>query len=275
MPATGRTSPAADETEEGPASVVHRACAILDAFEGDVRSLGLSELARRAGLPKATVHRLALDLVACRLLDRDGTSFRLGVHLFELGQRVAPHRTLRETAVPYMADLREATHQTVNLGVLEGGYVVYIESLKVLDAPAILNLARSGGRMPAHATGLGKALLAWSPPEVVTAVLSGPLERMSSRTIVDPQRLAATLGTVRQSGVAYDLEESASGLVCAASPVFGPGGRLVAALSVSGRSHQVVLDHVTSAVRTSALAISRAMGASPSAGREGGRSRAN
>lgn len=240
------------------AKVVERVSDILAAFGDDARTLGLSELARRTGLPKTTVHRLARDLVACRILERDGTSFRLGLRMFEMGQRV--QRTLREVAIPYMADLREATKQTVNLAVLEGGDVVYVEILRPHGAPAALTQARSGGRLPAHATGVGKALLAFSPPEVIDQVLARPLVRMSGRTVVSPRRIREDLAMIRKAGVAFDVEESAPGLLCAACPILGPGGRLLGGLSVSGFRHQMILDNVASAVRMSALALSRALG---------------
>lgn len=243
-------------------NVVDRVSAILGAFEDDVRCLGLSELARRAGLPKSTVHRLALDLVETRLLERDGTAFRLGLRLFEIGQRVPDQRTLREVALPYMADLREATHQTINLAVLEGRDVVYVEILRAHDAPAALGAAKSGGRLPAHATGVGKAMLAFLPPAGLDEFLAVPLRRLNKgRTITDPTRLREVLATTRETSIAYDLEESGPGVVCAATPVFGPGDEMMAGLSVSGSRQRMVLEHVASAVRTSALALSRALGA--------------
>lgn len=246
---------------DGASNVVDRVSAILGAFEDDVRSLGLSELARRSGLAKSTVHRLALDLVATRLLERDGTAFRLGLRLFEIGQRVPNQRTLREVALPYMADLREATHQTINLAVLEGRDVVYVEILRAHHAPAALGLAKSGGRLPAHCTGVGKAMLAFLPPDELDAFLGQPLRRMSGRTITDPARLREVLATTRETAIAFDLEESGAGVVCAATPVFGPGGQMMAGLSVSGYRQKIVLEHVASAVRTSALALSRMLGA--------------
>lgn len=259
MPATCG-SPDQTDRKASPDSVIGRANVILGAFEDDAGSLGLSELARRAGLPKATVYRLAEDLVEAGLLERDKTGYRLGLRLFELGHHVAPQRTLREAAMPYMADLRQATRLTVNLAVLEGADVVYVESLTAKDPPP-MNCARSGYRFPAHATGLGKALLANSPPDVLAAVLAQPLQRMAPRTIVDPAGLLESLRRAKADGIAYDLEESAPGIVCAASPIFR-GEHLLAALSVSGRSHEVKLDQVTPAVRTSALAVSRAVTAS-------------
>ncbi|NED58929.1 helix-turn-helix domain-containing protein, partial [Micromonospora aurantiaca] len=81
------------------------------------------------GLPKSTAHRIALDLAEAGLLERDGARVRLGLRLFEIGQRVPRQRVLRDAAVPYMSDLREATRQTVHLAVLEGTEVVYVEIL--------------------------------------------------------------------------------------------------------------------------------------------------
>jgi len=254
--------------EPSSSNVVARVSAILGAFGDNVRALGLSELARRSGLPKTTVHRLAGDLVEARLLERDGTAFRLGLRLFEIGQRVPDQRTLREVALPYMADLREASRATVNLAVLEGRDVVYVEILRAHNAPAVLGLAKSGGRLPAHATGVGKAMMAFLAPDELDAILARPLRKMNGgRTITDPARLRHVLAATRQTAIAYDLEESGPGVVCAATPVFGPGGRMMAGLSVSGFREKIVLEHVSSAVRTSALTLSRALGAPGPPGR--------
>src|SRR5688572_31551870 len=108
-------------------SVGDRMLLILDTVAASPGEMGLSELARRTGLKKATVHRLATDLVAHRMLERGGYGYRLGLHLFELGQHVPASRRLRATALPFMADLLTATGEIVQLGVLDGTEVLYIE----------------------------------------------------------------------------------------------------------------------------------------------------
>lgn len=235
-----------------------RLVAVLDAFAaGQGDRLGVSELARRTGLPKSTVHRLTAHLVETGLLERDGSTVRLGLKLFELGQRVAPQRDLRDAARPTMSDLREATRCTVHLAVRRGAEVVYVEILPGPDAPR--TPARVGGRWPVHATGVGKAMLAFAAPGEVETLLAGPLRRLSERTITAPGLLAQELERVRASAVAFDLEESRAGLVCAASPVFDARGPC-AGLSVSGWSTRMKLDRIAPAVRTAALTITRQLG---------------
>ena len=237
---------------------LHRVVTVLTAFRGEENAVSTAELARRVGLPKSTVHRIVTSLVEEGLLERQAGKVRLGVRLFEIGQRVPRQRVLRDAARPYMHDLREATRQTVHLTILEGTQVVYVDILTSPGAPPLPS--RVGGRLPAHVTGVGKAMLAYSPPETVRAVLDGDLPRVSPRSTVAPGLLARELAGIRETGVAYDHEESGPGIVCAASPVIGADGEVLGALSVSGWSTSVRLDHVAPAVRTAALALSRTLG---------------
>lgn len=241
----------------GADTVVGRSAAILGAFGPDDGALGVSELSRRTGLPKSTVHRLVRALTEHGLLDRAGTSVRLGLRLFELGQLVPLQRDLRAAALPIMTDLRDATHQIIHLAVLDGTQVVYLEILRSPDAPAMPS--RVGGRLPAHATGVGKAMLAFSRPELVDAVIAAGLPRLSRRTIVLPRLFRQELETIRDMGCAFDREESSDGVVCAASPVFGPDDEVVGALSISGWSARMNLERMAPAVRTAALALSRTL----------------
>jgi IclR family transcriptional regulator, acetate operon repressor len=237
---------------------LHRVVAILGAFRPEDDTVSATELARRLGLPKSTVHRIVASLVAEGLLERDAARVRLGLRLFEMGQRVPRQRVLRDAARPYLQDLREATGQTVHLAILAGSQVVYVD---ILTSPASPPLpSRVGGRLPAHATGVGKAMLAYSPAETVRTVLEGVLPRVSSHSTVAPGVLAAELARIREDGVAYDREESGPGVVCAASPVLGPAGEVLGALSVSGWSTRVRLEQVSPAVKTAALSLSRALG---------------
>ena len=249
----------AAERNETPTSCVARVVAVLNAFGVDDVALGVSELSRRTGLPKSTVARLVAGLTAHGLLMRTGDKVRLGLRLFELGQLVPVNRDLREAAAPFMADLHEATRQVVHLAVLEGTEVVYLDILRGKDSPALPS--RVGGRLPAHATGVGKAILAFSPPEVVEKLVARGLTRLSPRTIVVPALLYRELERIREEGVAYDREESSLGVVCAASPIFNAEGSPVGALSISGWSSRMNLDRMAPAVRTAALALSRTLNA--------------
>ncbi|MEU1970839.1 IclR family transcriptional regulator [Microbacterium sp. NPDC019599] len=240
-------------------SVLDRVTAVFDAFGEQDDGLGVSELARRANLPKSTVSRIAADLVAQRLLDRDGDKLYLGVRLFELGQTVERPRRLRQSALPVMTELRDVTRQTVHLAVLEDADVIFVAIVR--GDPGFRQSARMGGRLPAPATAVGKALLAFSARDVVDRVLCGPLEARTAHTIVDAVALQRELADIRRVGSAIEREESAIGRVCVASPVLGHGGAPVAAISVSGAAGSFAPERAAPAVRAAALALGHRLAA--------------
>jgi DNA-binding IclR family transcriptional regulator len=242
------------EWNEPADSVLGRTMAMLEAFSPEDDGITLSELARRVDLPKATVHRHLQQLCHHKLLERVGDRYQLGMRLFELGQRQPKTRDLR-SVVPILGDLRDATHETVHLAVLDSGEVLYLEKLVGHGGPPLAS--RVGGRLPAHCTGLGKALLAFSPKGVVDGVLRGPLSRMTPRTIILPGLLIRELAKIRKEGVAFEHEESTMGVMCVACPVMGSDGHAVAAISIAGWAHHFDPHRVASAVRTAALAVSR------------------
>lgn len=234
-------------------SVLGKVMAVLEAFAPDDTGVGFAELRRRTGLPKATLHRIAHDLVAARLLTRVDGDFHLGSYLFELGMRASVERTLLEVATPFLEDLYERTHETVHLGLREGSEVVYVA--KVGGHRQVRSPSRLGGRLPVHATAIGKALLAWAEEDDRNAVLAAPLQRRTPRTVTAPGLLRRQLDRVREDGVAFEYEEGAVGLVCVAAPVFDTDDRPVAAISVAGAVTRFrPVDHAAS-VRAAAAGI--------------------
>jgi DNA-binding IclR family transcriptional regulator len=235
-----------------------RGVEILQAFRPAGGALSLSTLVQRTGLPKATVFRLVTILTELGLLEHEaGRGYGPAIGLFELGELVPAKRGLRETALPYMQDLYEATHQTVHLGVRDDLDVVYAE--KIRGHRGVEVPSRVGGRLPLSCTGVGKALLAYSPPDVIDAVLGRPLRRLTDYSITDPAVLAAELTQARRTGVTYEIEEAALGVACVATPVI-VDGTAVAALSVTCRAADIEKAGLASAVRAVGLAISRLMG---------------
>jgi DNA-binding IclR family transcriptional regulator len=244
-------------SDEAAASVIARAAQLLDAFGLDDGAVGLSELARRTGLAKPTVHRLCTQLVEERLLERAGAGYLLGSKLFELGQRVPFHRLLREAALPYLEDLYVATRSTVHLAVPDGVEVLYLEKLAGhTPAPPP---SRVAGRAPMHCTATGKAILAHSPPELVRRVLDAGLARRTSFTIVVPDVLLDQLAQVRTDGVAFELEETLAGYASVGAPVLGEHGQALGALSVTGPASRVQLERLAPVVRSAARALASAL----------------
>jgi DNA-binding IclR family transcriptional regulator len=233
-------------------SVAGRISAIIDAFDAASPTLSLSQLTERTGLPKSTVHRMADQLVELRWLERTSTGYRLGMRFFEVGGLVASRGHLRERALPYLQDLQAASRHAVHLGILEGNDVVILEKLYGHGAPNLPT--RVGGRMPAHCTAAGKALLAFAPEKVVDEVIAAGLVRRTGRTIVVPELFRQELATIRTAHWALETEENVPGTRCVAAPIRG-SGRAIAAVSVSGPVHKVDVSRVVPLVRRCAADI--------------------
>ena len=234
-------------------TVLGKVVAVLFAFRAEDHGLTLAELGRRTGIPKGTLHRLLADLVGVRLLERCDGRYRLSSRVFQLGMRALVERDLLEAATPSMEDLYERTHETVHLGVLDGDAVVYVAKIgghRQADVPS-----RVGGRMPLHCTAIGKALLASSPPELLNRIVAAGLERRTPRTITAPGLLHRQLARVRETGTAFEYEESAVGIVCVAAPVLGPLDRPVGAISVTGPVTRFHPEGYATAVRAAAAGV--------------------
>lgn len=236
---------------------VMKALQLLDAFRGAGPTLGVSEIARRAGVPKSTAFRLLTHLEQGGYVERIGRDYCLGRHLFELGNSVPLCRPdgLRETAAPHLGVLVVKTQRLVNLAVLEGTEVVYLEKIHGHDSVQVESTV--GGRMPAGCSGLGKAMLAFSGRDAIRTVLEGGLVRRTPYSLADPARFLKELSRIRAEGVAFDREEIQLGLVCAAAPILGRDGRAVAAVSVSGPATRFNPMTAAAEVRRTAEAISR------------------
>lgn len=215
-------------------SVVDKVIRLLSAFGTDTRSgMGVSELARRTGLPKSTASRVLSRLHANGAVERAGRTYRLGEAIRGLAQSstTAGHHHIRDSLTPHVTDLYEATRLTVHLAVLDDTEVVYLH--KLYGHLHAHSPARIGERAPAYCTAVGKVLLAHDA-RATQAVLSGVLVPHTPATITDPAVLLAELDAARRDGVAYDRQEISPGLSCMAGRVLGPTGRPVAALSLSG-----------------------------------------
>lgn len=235
--------------------MIGRMTAILDCFMGGAPTLTLSEICEQTGLAKSTASRITNELVQFGYLERYGASMSLGIRVFELGQQAARPRSLKALALPRMAELRRATGNTVHLAVLEDTTVVYIEILHSSTSPRLPS--RMGGRLPAFATGVGKALLAFAPPELVDRVIENGLWKVGPNTITDPQRLRDALAEIREAGVGTEIEESGPGISCVAAAIIGVGREVpVAAISVSGWSERLNIPQAVPVVRGVARALS-------------------
>jgi DNA-binding IclR family transcriptional regulator len=242
--------------ESNSRSVLERAFRVLTAFAPRDSRLSLTELSRRTGLPKGSLHRMAAQLVTVGALERVEDRYQLGLRMFEIARMVPVQLRLREVMLPFMEDLYEATHETVHLGVLRDTEVIYID--RIAGHRQVYCPTRVGGRMPAHCTSLGKAMLAFSGPEVLEKVLADGLPALSPHTVTEPRVLRQQIERARTDGVAYDNEESVRGVICVGAPVLHHHD-VVAALSVTGPKARLNPRRLAPAVRTAALGASRAL----------------
>lgn len=241
-------------------TAVDKALMLIESLADHDQEIGVSELARRTQLTKSTAFRLLGILQRNDMVERVGSSYRLGSRLFDIGTRVYGPSTLqlRERLLPYLADLYELTHETVHLAVLHDTEIVYVNKLsghRPTHSPT-----RIGARLPAICTGVGKALLAFDHEAAERAIAEG-LTARTDRTISDPELFRLELQRIRREGVAYDDEEAAPGLTCIAVPIMGVAGRPVAALSVAGASPRFEPQRFAPALRRVAYEASRSLGA--------------
>jgi DNA-binding IclR family transcriptional regulator len=239
------------------ASVASRVLALLGAFDTDHRSLTLTELARRADLPVATAFRLVGELVAWgALVRRSSGEYVVGRRLWDLGLLAPVQSGLRQVASPFLHDLYGATLATVHLAVRDGTSVLYVDRLSGhVSVPVVSTV---GSRLPMHATGVGKVLLAHAPEDVVAAVLAS-LTRVTPYTITQPGRLRAELRRVVRDGFAQTSEEMSLGACSVAVPIRVQEGPVVAALGLVvprlGRSRP----RLVAALQVAAQGISRSI----------------
>lgn len=244
----------------GTPSVADRVLDVLDAFSTERPELTLSELSRRTGLPLSTAHRIVGGLVRRGALDRAETGrYRVGLWLWEVAS-LAPHGLgLRDTAMPFLEDLHDATRQNVQLAVLDAPDVVYLE--RISGPSAMPTPSRVGGRQPAHATGVGLALLAHAPANVAERVITRPMKRFTDKTISSPDRLRRVLAEVRRDGIAISDGQIELVTMSVAAPVFGAEDTAVAAISVAVPAGGTDPRALVPAVRAAARGISRTLGA--------------
>ena len=219
----------AGNTSNPGVSVTSRALALLGAFDEHHRRLTLTELADRAELPLPTAHRLVGELVSWGALARNAVGeYAVGRRLWDIGLLAPVQTGLREVASPYLHDLYGATLATVHLAVRDGTDVLYVDRLAGHASVPVVSSV--GSRLPMHATGVGKVLLAHAPLEVQHAVLAD-LPRITPYTITQPGLLRRQLAKVLRDGYATTTEEMSLGACSLAVPI-RRGPDVVAALGM-------------------------------------------
>ena len=211
-----------------------RAVAVLRCFQ-DKRELTLTEISQSLGLHKSTASGIINTLKAERFLEQDQVhgKYKLGLDIFRLAMN--SRLELSELCEPHLDTLLHLTGEAVNLGVSDGGKVVYVS--KKESAHSLQISTKVGSRRPMYCTALGKAILSvMDTAQAAKLILSMEMSAHTDKTITDAQALLRELETIREQGIAYDLEELEPGLVCMAVPIYYKQGSPVGAISISGPS---------------------------------------
>jgi IclR family pca regulon transcriptional regulator len=214
-----------------------RGLAVIRAFSADRPSLTLSEVARAAGLSRASARRFLHTLVVLGYVATDGREFRLRPRLLELGYAYLSGLRLPDVAEPHLTRLAEETGESSSLAVLDGADIVYVARVAVYR---IMSAAIGvGTRFPAYATSMGRAILAFGPREQEDAYLrSVELEPLTRFTITDPVALREELARVRAQGWALVDQELEEGLRAVSAPVRDASGEVIAAVNVAAPSRR-------------------------------------
>ncbi len=227
------TGPIDDADEPHGIQSVTRAFAIMELFDERRPALSVSEIAALTGLNRSTCYRFCQTLRRIGYLDEvDRRRFRPGLKAISLARAALSSRELPELAVPYLRDLRRAADATTNMSLLNGTEVVYVA--RILSDHLITLRLYVGSRLPAYASSMGRAMLAFLPEAEAEAVLDrSDLRPLTEYTITDRRRLMAELRRIRMRGYAVNEQEVALGVRGIAAPILSAAGRPVAAINIS------------------------------------------
>jgi len=223
---------------------LERAVSVLEILSESQTPLSLSEICRRMNLHKSTAHRSLMVLERSSLIERTPENrFRLGLKLYELGNRAVEQIDLRARVYPFLRRLAMDVRETVHLGVLQKTSVVYLD--KVEPNRRICMSSKTGSSNPVYCTSLGKAMLAFQPEETIAKIVSSiRFTRYTPKTLCSREKLFEHLETVRRRRYAFDDEEIELGVRCIGAPIFNEDRWAIAAVSISGPTSRITAQNV-------------------------------
>ena len=222
-----------------------RGLSILECFGLEYRLLGIADISERVQMNRSTVHRYVTTLTSLGYLEQDRSTrkYQLGLRVMDLGLAAVNSSELRDVARPDLEALSDRSGHTVNLAILSGSEIVYVDRIRNPNG-IDLNLS-VGSRLPAYCTSMGKVLLAGIPPEDLSRHLDGTeLLQRGPNTLTNRAVLLDELEKVRQTGIAINNEELAFGLRSIAAPVRNSEGAVVASVNIAVHASNYSLDQV-------------------------------
>ena len=239
-----------------------RVADVLMAFANGPRVLGVSAIARDLGISKAVVYRVLQSLASRGLVEPSGTGeYQLGPASVAIGARALQNLDLRSAARQVLIDLRDATGETTTLSQFLGSSRIYLDQY---EGPQEIKVVLEAGRPhKLHAGATGKCMLAFLPDEAQERILAGALDQLTPATMSDRDVLRTELKEIRETGVAVSIGERQRGVGAIASPLFGPHGEVLGAISVAGPIQRFTAEFVAETrprVRQAALVVSQRLG---------------
>jgi IclR family transcriptional regulator, acetate operon repressor len=253
-----------ESARSGAVQSVDRAMLLLEALGEDEEGYRLTDLAIRTGLSPSTAHRLLTTLEKRRFVafDQSDNMWHIGRQSFAIGSAFIRRRNFVAPALPFLRRLRDLTHETANLGIVDDGEVIVltqVESREIMRA-----ITKVGGRVPMVTSGIGKAILAtYADEEVVAIIQRHGMKRLTPKSVVRAGELRDALETVRRDGYAIDDQEYLLGLRCVAAVVYNDQAEALAGISVSGLASRVPQERVPELgrlVRDTARELTLALG---------------
>jgi IclR family pca regulon transcriptional regulator len=260
MRVIGPKKPAQREFVQG----LERGFAVVRAFSSDARSLTVAEVAARTNLTRAVARRYLLTLQALGYVGQTGSQFALTPRILDLGFTYLAAINVPNVAQPFMEQVAETLRESCSMAVLDGHDAVYVARVQAKRIMSI-NLV-VGSRLPAHATSMGKVLLAsLSPKRLDEYFASAALPRLTTRTLCDEATLRKALQQIRERGWAVADQESEDGVRTVAVPLYDRNMQVQAAMNVAGHASRVSMKDLRtrylSVLMDAATQISRACGA--------------
>ena len=242
---------------------VQKAIDILD-YIAEKGEVGVTELSKKFSMSKSSAHGYLNTFFKNNWIDKNDVTdkYKLGLHLFELGNFVRDGFKIREIAIPYMKKIVDKTGETVHLTLLDNGEVVYLESAQPENKLSIASIA--GRRAPLYCTGVGKAILAFKSEEFIDDLLNKiELKRFTVNTITDPDSIKKNLKKKKKRGYSIDNAEHEEGVICVGVPIYNAENEVFASLSLTGPSPRIKdpkIEEYSIILKEAALEISRDIG---------------
>ena len=219
---------------------------LLEFLSINEQEIGVAEISKKLNMGLSTVHRILTTLKSRGYINQNEQTakYRLGIKLFELGCAVQNTKHLIEIAKPYLRELSGITKEIVNLAILEGREVIYLSKIESTEILTV-NI-KTGARVMAHCTALGKVLLAFIPDREFDSLYKGEkqLPSLTKNSITSLKELKKHFKEIREHGYAIDKEEYKIGVNCFAVPIINKEGRAIAAISITGPASRFTMDEM-------------------------------